>query len=60
MTVGSFSGFIKTVQQNTAHLVSFTIKNSLPADNGDFESKILIMMPEKMQMTAAERSAVTS
>jgi len=48
----NFEGFIKFIQTRAAHNLEFTLKNSFPAKNSMYDSRIVIGMPERMTWDA--------
>jgi hypothetical protein len=45
---GVFSGFVFFIQMRAAHSLQFKIGNSIPVKNTVYDSRIVIMMPERM------------
>jgi hypothetical protein len=48
VTAATFSGFITFIQTAASHKLQFTLTNSLPAKNSQYDSRLIVMCPDQM------------
>ena len=46
---GSFEASLPFIQYSPTHTISFTLQNNLPTATADFDTRIVLIMPEPMQ-----------